>query len=458
LEARNKTAEAGPPSAAIARGEDTMSGTRSVRFLWRPATVLAAIITAATVYGGASATARAAERSWTVKEIVGTARIQHGGTAPIALKIGDRIDPGSRVETAAGARLALVRPGDSLEVTANSRFEIPASVDPKDKAPAHILQTLGTLLFKITTRPHAPFSVKTPYLAAVIKGTVFTVMVKGSESELHVTKGAVEVTSVLTNKVVMVRPGMTAAINGAKGGEMQVIGPRRSDSGKSGSNVSSPAGGKIKAASESAGTRVIPRTVGVQRVDVFKSSGGLVRDLQKGPSNGHGPNAIGGRPSVSDTIGSSHDSAGSSGLAELNGRDHGLGNGLVKSLAAAEGPGDGPGNGVGKANGLGNGVANGLGNGVGNGIGNSVGNGIGNGVGNGVGNGIGNGVANGLSNGVGNGLGGGAALGAPGNSAPGGNGNGTSPAANGATPPGLGGLIPGNGNGNNNGNGKGKKS
>jgi hypothetical protein len=345
---------------------------------------------AATAYWGATATARAAERSWTVKEVVGTARIQHGGAAAIALKVGDRVDPGSHVETAAGARLALVRPGDSLEVAANSRFEIPASVDPKDKAPTHILQTLGTLLFKITTRPHAPFSVKTPYLAAVIKGTVFTVMVKGSESELHVTKGVVEVTSVLTNKVVMVRPGMTAAINGAKGGEMEVIGPRRSDSGKAGSNASGPASGKIKTASESAGTRVIPRTVGVQRVDVFKSSGGLVRDLQDSPGKGLGPKSANGKAYGA--------SASESGKGSPDGNDSGAQNGN------------------GHGNGLGNGFANGLGNGIANRIAKSLDNEPDNGGANGLGNGTGKGLSN-VS-------------------------NVTVPPGQGGTPPGLGGSVP----------------
>ena len=254
---------------------------------WLSALFAATVIAAAWL--AVSGTARADERTWTVKEVTGTARIQHGGAGWAALKVGDSVQPGSKVETTADARLALARPGDSIDVAGNSRFEVPSAVDPKAKAPAHILQTVGTLLFKITTRPDHPFGVKTPYLAAVIKGTVFTVSVKGSESELHVTKGAVEVTSVITNQVVMVRPGMTAAIDGAKGGQMQVIGERRGDNGKTGgSRDTAAANAKVKTAAADAATQVIPHSVGPQRINVFQSSGGLVRDLQNGPGKGQG--------------------------------------------------------------------------------------------------------------------------------------------------------------------------
>lgn len=153
--------------------------------------------------------ARAADPNlWTVTGVSGKARVLTGGTAWTALGKGMVLQPGNRVETGRDGRISLTRPGDSLAVSPNSRFEIPAA--GKTGTVAHLKQALGTLLFKITTRPENPFNVQTPYLTAVIKGTTFTVSVDQASAALHVAEGAVEVTSSLSGQTVMVNPGQTA--------------------------------------------------------------------------------------------------------------------------------------------------------------------------------------------------------------------------------------------------------
>ena len=110
--------------------------------------------------------ARAADPNlWMVTGVTGKARVLTGDTAWTELAKGMVLRPGSRVETGSDGRISLVRPGDSLAVSPNSRFEIPAA--GKTGTVAHLRQALGTLLFKITTRPENPFNVKTPYLTAV---------------------------------------------------------------------------------------------------------------------------------------------------------------------------------------------------------------------------------------------------------------------------------------------------
>lgn len=346
-------------------------GTATQRTLYQWSTMLAAsALMAVAALWSAMGNARADERVWTIKEVAGVARIQRNGEGWRTLKVGDAIRPGNRAETAADGRLVLVRPGDSIAVAANSRFEVPAGGGGAKGVRPHIVQTMGTLLFRITTRPERPFGVKTPYLAAVIKGTTFTVSVDGPRSALHVSHGAVEVTSVLTGQVAMVRPGMTAAIDGGRGGALQVIGGRRSDAGGGQDRASGKGAAKATAAGtaagQSGGSSVIARTVGAARVDVFASSRGLVRDLTKGP--GAGPSGRGPKGgATAGTLASTGDG--------LSG-PHGNGRGPDGASIAVRGLGA-PGRGIGNGGGPGNG--NGPGNGGGPGNGNGAGNGKGHG-------------------------------------------------------------------------------
>ena len=142
---------------------------------------------------------------WTVSEVNGKVWVDHDGTGWQALKTGTVIKRGSRVKTGMGGRAVLKRPGDSIASSPNSRFRIPTS-DEKG-AVAHFVQTLGTLLFKVKSRPDDPFNVRTPYLAAVIKGTTFTVTVDAEGAALHVSSGAVEVTSVLDGVIALTGAG-----------------------------------------------------------------------------------------------------------------------------------------------------------------------------------------------------------------------------------------------------------
>jgi ferric-dicitrate binding protein FerR (iron transport regulator) len=112
---------------------------------------------------------------WTVSAASGDAKALYNGAGWSRIKAGTKLYPGTLIETGKDGRVVITRPGDSVAVSANSRMEIP--VRTGNGGFAHIRQLLGTALFKITTRPENPFNVETPYLAAVIKGTTFTVSV-----------------------------------------------------------------------------------------------------------------------------------------------------------------------------------------------------------------------------------------------------------------------------------------
>ena len=151
-------------------------------------------------------------------------------------------------------------------------------------------QSFGTLLFKIVKRPAGAqkFRVSTPYLAAIIKGTTFSVTVNDTGAALHVAKGLVQVESRLTRQVALVRPGQTAAVSSKRGTRIKLTGGKpkakkgaaiRSGNGKpEASNGNGKANGGKSPAIRKAGKGVIKTAIGAGGIDVFKATNGLVKN------------------------------------------------------------------------------------------------------------------------------------------------------------------------------------
>ena len=265
---------------------------------------------------------------WKVVEIKGDAQYNQNGSGWKPLNTGTVLKPGSRVKTGKDGRIVISRPGDTVSVSPNSHFGVPA---PARKGPVtHIMQDLGTLLFKIKTRPQNPFNIKTPYLAAIIRGTTFTVSVDDSNAALHVATGAVEVHSVLSGETALVRPGETAIIDSRTGGRMKLVGangrkPIKSKPAKK-SNKTGATGSTGKAASavqkignteamgstgkttggarsaiKSASTdHVIHRAIGAGKIDLFKLTKGLINRTEgrrnRASKNLYSKRAVGSAP------------------------------------------------------------------------------------------------------------------------------------------------------------------
>src|SRR5262245_26227001 len=119
--------------------------------------------------------ARADENDWSVSAVEGSATVEVAGQTPRALVEGDRLPARARIVTRPGGSATLIRNGDVVEVSPGSALELPA--DAAGRPTKGIIQSMGSLLFKIVTRPEDPFRVDTPYLAALVKGTVFHVIV-----------------------------------------------------------------------------------------------------------------------------------------------------------------------------------------------------------------------------------------------------------------------------------------
>lgn len=372
-----------------------------------------------------------AGEGWRVVDTVGTVRTGGAGIMPVALTRDQSLPADAWVQTADGARAVLARGQETIVVEPNSRVQLP---DEEFNGNTQVLQTMGSAFYKIGKQKKPHFQVDTPYLAAVVKGTQFTVSVTDGEASVSVTEGLVEVATPDGKDAEFVPPGFTAVVGvgnkddvvvrqtpksetapGAPAGEQ--AGPKGDDTAEQDKPKSEQIG-EVKPV-------LIPVTVGEIDVNVKEVSGGLAFgevktasvDTPGGPQRG-----------AKD---STDDSSGGGKQDNIDGSEKETpkdGGSLTPSLVPGgggsvsdAGPGkEEGGNGNGHSGGLGGGNGGGLGGGsvdtdltpaldtgptVDLGTDNSVGNGGGNGNGNGNGNAGGNGNGNAGGNGNGNGRG-----------------------------------------------------
>jgi hypothetical protein len=160
----------------------------------------------------ASPAALAQGAGWTVSEASGTVVVQDAGGKRAAQR-GTVIAEGATLSTGAGARAVVVRGKDFMTVNANSRVRIPAAAE--QRGVLDVLQDWGNAIFQIEKKPNPHFGVRTPYLAAVVKGTTFSITVTEQGSSLQVIEGAVETSTSDGGARELIRPGVVAIVSAA---------------------------------------------------------------------------------------------------------------------------------------------------------------------------------------------------------------------------------------------------
>jgi hypothetical protein len=151
------------------------------------------------------------QSNWVVTQLTGDARVVHPGAQPASLEVNKQLAPGDTLMTGPTGRATLVRGGDYIIVAPRSELRLPST--PQPSGFTRVIQNLGTLLFKVqhTGIPH--FAVDTPMLAAVVKGTTFTVVVDGQRSAVQVLQGVVQVSAMDGGMSRMVAGGRTVFVN-----------------------------------------------------------------------------------------------------------------------------------------------------------------------------------------------------------------------------------------------------
>ncbi len=177
----------------------------------------------------ASSAAYAGAPGWSVSESSGQVTIASTGLVKAALR-GGSLATGDIVSTGRTGRAVLVRGEEYLIVAPNSRLRV---ADPvKSGGMTQIIEQFGNVIFKIKkmTMPH--FAVETPFLAAVVKGTTFSVTVTDKGASVQVIEGRVEVATRDGGASYMVLPGDIGSVSATAPGRLDVQGhePKSIDS------------------------------------------------------------------------------------------------------------------------------------------------------------------------------------------------------------------------------------
>ena len=149
---------------------------------------------------------------WIVSQLSGEARVVHGGFQSASLRVNSTLYPGDVVITGASGRAMLSHNNaDYIVVAPRSEMRLPAESQPSGFT--RIIENVGTILFRVqhTGVPH--FAVDTPMLAAVVKGTTFTIIVDRDRSAVQVTQGVVEVSANSGGMKQLVEGGRTVFID-----------------------------------------------------------------------------------------------------------------------------------------------------------------------------------------------------------------------------------------------------
>jgi hypothetical protein len=151
----------------------------------------------------------AATPPWKVSEVSGDVRLTDAGKTRAAAK-GALLGSGASITTAPGARAVIVRGQEFVVISPGTRIRVPEASSPNKIM--QLIEDWGSALFKIEKKSTPHFGVQTPYLAAVVKGTTFTVTVGPEDAKVKVTEGAVEVSTLDGGATDLVRPGSLAMV------------------------------------------------------------------------------------------------------------------------------------------------------------------------------------------------------------------------------------------------------
>ena len=146
--------------------------------------------------------------SWSVSKSSGEVWVTTSGAQPASLTQEEVLKPGDMIRTGRNGRVLLVRGEETMLISPNSVIGLPT--DAKDGMSTTILQQAGSVLLEVEKRNVKHFEVETPYLAAVVKGTQFSVTVNAGSTSVAVSRGQVEVSDFKSGQIAQVLPGQTA--------------------------------------------------------------------------------------------------------------------------------------------------------------------------------------------------------------------------------------------------------
>jgi hypothetical protein len=165
---------------------------------------------AALILGSASGASAADDGVWSVGKATGEVWVATSGTQQVSLNQQEALKPGDTIRTGRNGRVLLVRGEETILISPNSVVGLPT--EKKDGLSTTIIQQAGSILLEVEKRNVKHFEVETPYLAAVVKGTQFSVTVGAGSTKVGVLRGQVEVSDFKTGQIAQVMPGQAATV------------------------------------------------------------------------------------------------------------------------------------------------------------------------------------------------------------------------------------------------------
>jgi hypothetical protein len=162
----------------------------------------------ALVVGTASSACAAEDGLWSVSKSSGDVWITTTSAEQVSLKPEEPLKPGDTIRTGRNGRVLLVRGEETILIAPNSVIGLPT--EKKEGLPTTIVQQAGSILLEVEKRNVKHFEVETPYLAAVVKGTQFSVTINAASTSVEVRRGQVEVSDFRSGQIAQVMPGQAA--------------------------------------------------------------------------------------------------------------------------------------------------------------------------------------------------------------------------------------------------------
>jgi hypothetical protein len=148
---------------------------------------------------------------WHVVQSSGEVWLGSAAAQQVALKRAAVVPDSGIIVTGKTGRVALARGADTMVVGPNSVIVVPADRHGQTT----ILQRVGEVAFTVERRSVPHFTVETPFLAAVVKGTRFTVQVSSTGADVILDRGLVGVSALAAGETVDIAPGQYVIVRGA---------------------------------------------------------------------------------------------------------------------------------------------------------------------------------------------------------------------------------------------------
>jgi hypothetical protein len=169
------------------------------------------IVLAAALIALPITTLHSAPWGWLVQKTSGSAAYQSAQLRMTPLRKGVTLNKGTTVSTGMNGKVLLVRDAESVFIGPHSIATIAPHPTPGMRTT--VLLRKGKLDLSVNTKARPHFSVETPYLVAIVKGTKFQVTSSSYRSEVMVREGRVRVKALISGKYADVDPGQKAMVD-----------------------------------------------------------------------------------------------------------------------------------------------------------------------------------------------------------------------------------------------------